>query len=90
MTIPALNEEADIAGVIQEIPRQIDGVGKVEVVVLDDGSTDSTVKVALEAGADRVISHKAQKGLASSFRDALREELSRGADIIVNTDSDNH
>ena len=90
VTIPALNEEADIADVIREIPRQIAGVGKVEVVVLDDGSTDSTVKVALEAGADRVISHKTQKGLASSFRDAVREALSRGADIIVNTDADNH
>ncbi len=90
VTIPALNEEADIADVIREIPREIEGVGKVEVVVLDDGSTDSTVKTALEAGADRVISHKTRKGLASSFRDALREALSRGADIIVNTDADNH
>ncbi len=90
VTIPAHNEEADVAAVIREIPRQIAGVGKVEVVVLDDGSTDSTVKVALEAGADRVISHKTQKGLASSFRDAVREALSRGADIIVNTDADNH
>ena len=90
VTIPALNEEADIADVIREIPREIEGVGKVEVVVLDDGSTDSTVKTALDAGADRVISHKTQKGLASSFRDALREALRRGADIIVNTDADNH
>ena len=90
VTIPAYNEEADVAAVIREIPRQIAGVGKVEVVVLDDGSTDSTVKVALEAGADHVISHKTQKGLASSFRDAVREALSRGGDIIVNTDADNH
>ena len=90
VTIPALNEEADIADVIREIPREIEGVGKVEVVVLDDGSTDSTVKTALEAGADRVISHKTQKGLASSFRDALHEALRLGADIIVNTDADNH
>ena len=90
VTIPAYNEEADVAAVIRELPRQIAGVGKVEVVVLDDGSTDSTVKVALEAGADHVISHKTQKGLASSFRDAIREALTRGADIIVNTDADNH
>ena len=90
VTIPAHNEEADVAAVIREIPRQIAGVGKVEVVVLDDGSTDATVKVALEAGADRVISHKIQKGLASSFRDAVSEALSRDADIIVNTDADNH
>ena len=90
VTIPALNEEADIAAVIREIPREIPGVSKVEVIVIDDGSSDSTVKVALEAGADRVISHKSQKGLAASFRDAVREALSRGADIVVNTDADNH
>ena len=90
ITIPAYNEEETIAGVIQEIPREIDGVGSVEVVVLDDGSADATVAVSLAAGADRVISHNVNKGLAASFRDALREALTRGADIIVNTDADNH
>lgn len=90
VTIPAYNEAETIADVIREIPRQVEGLSSVEVVVLDDGSTDSTRAVALEAGADCVVRHKANKGLASSFRDALREALERGADIIVNTDADNH
>lgn len=90
VTIPAFNEEKDISPVIKEIPRFIDGIDKVEVLVLDDGSIDDTVRVAKEAGADYVISHNTNKGLAKTFKDAVEAALDRGADIIVNTDADNH
>jgi len=90
VTIPAYNEAETIADVIREVPRHIDGVGAVEVLVLDDGSSDATVTIAVGAGADYVLSHGQNKGLAASFRDLLREALHRGADIIVNTDADNH
>lgn len=90
VTIPAYQEEETIGDVIREVPRQIEGVGKVEVLVLDDGSTDGTVAKALAAGADHVISHKINLGLARTFRDAIHEALKHGADIIVNTDADNH
>jgi len=90
ITIPAFNEEKTIAAVIKEIPRQITGVETVEVLVLNDGSSDQTVSVAKEAGADYVVSNNENKGLAYTFRRALEEALGRGADIIVNTDADNH
>ena len=90
VTIPALNEAATIGGVIREIPRAIDGVDDVEVLVVDDGSTDATVAVALNAGADYVISQPNNRGLAATFKVALHEAVVRGADIIVNTDADNH
>lgn len=90
VTIPALNEAPTIADVIREIPRHIPGVDVVEVLVIDDGSTDDTVRVALQAGADSVVSNRVTRGLAHSFRTALQEAISRGADIIVNTDADNH
>jgi glycosyltransferase involved in cell wall biosynthesis len=60
------------------------------VLVLDDGSTDSTVPTAWSAGADYVISHNRRLGLARTFRDAVDAALARGADVIVNTDADNH
>jgi glycosyltransferase involved in cell wall biosynthesis len=90
VTIPAFNEEENIGDVIREIPREIPGVSTVEVLVLDDGSTDATVTVAWSAGADYVISHNRRLGLARTFRDAIDAALARGADIIVNTDADNH
>jgi len=86
--IPAHNEESTIGSVIKEIPRDIRGIDKVEVLVIDDGSTDRTVQVAREARADYVFSNKANKGLAFTFSRGIEKALKLGADIIVNTDAD--
>src|SRR4051794_39679368 len=51
VTIPALNEEKTIAQVIAGIPRNLPGVDEVEVIVMNDGSTDRTAEVAQRAGA---------------------------------------
>lgn len=90
VTIPAYNEEENIAEVIREIPRSIPGIDTVEVLVFDDGSTDATRARAKEAGADYVIGHYQNKGLATTFKSALMEALRLGAHIVVNTDGDNH
>jgi glycosyltransferase involved in cell wall biosynthesis len=90
VTIPAYNEEDTIASVIREIPRQIEGIDAVEVLVVDDGSRDGTVAAAQDAGADYVISNPLNRGLAATFKRALQEAVARGADVIVNTDADNH
>ena len=73
--IPAYNEEKTIGKVITEIPRKIDGVFEVLVLVIDDGSTDRTVEVAEKAGANIIIHHKMNRGLAASFRDGLEASL---------------
>ncbi len=90
VTIPAFNEAANITEVITEIPRRINGVDKVEVLVIDDGSTDRTVELAKQAGADYVLLNGVNKGLAYTFQRLIEEALQRGADIVVNTDGDNH
>lgn len=87
--IPCFNESETIATTIGDIPRDIVGVDVVEVLVIDDGSTDATVNAARAAGADHIIENGANKGLASTFQRGLDEALRRGADIIVNTDGDN-
>lgn len=74
---------------LASIPRRIDGIDCVEVLVVDDGSTDGTGDVARRAGADYVVRHPANRGLASAFRTGLDRALRLGADIIVNTDGDN-
>ena len=88
ITIPAYNEEDSIARVIREIPRHIDGIESVEVILIDDGSTDNTVREALLNGVDEILSHRANKGLGVSFGDGINRALERDADIIVNIDAD--
>jgi len=87
--IPAYNEEESLGQVLDAIPRQISGVDCVETLIVDDGSTDRTVEVARAHGADHVVRHVGNKGLAAAFRTGLDACLRHGADIIVNTDGDN-
>jgi glycosyltransferase involved in cell wall biosynthesis len=88
ITIPSYNEEYTIASVITEIPRSIFAIDQIQILVIDDGSTDRTVDVAKRAGADKILSHKENLGLAKTFRDGLNTALEMGADIIVNIDAD--
>ena len=87
--IPCLNEEATLPVTLNDIPKQIDGIDEIKVVVVDDGSTDRTVEIAKEYGVEHIVKHKKQKGLARAFMTGLDESLRLGADIIVNTDGDN-
>jgi glycosyltransferase involved in cell wall biosynthesis len=87
VTIPALNEEKTIYQVVSGVPRDIPGVTDVEVIVVNDGSTDNTAKEALRAGAI-VVSLPGKGGLGHVFRTGLERAMRRGADIIVNIDGD--
>ena len=87
--IPCFNEEKTLPETVRDIPRQIEGIDIVEILVIDDGSTDRTVEVAKKLGVDHIIRNKGNKGLAFSFISGIEECLRQGADIIVNTDGDN-
>jgi len=87
--IPCLNEEATLALVLSTIPTHIDGVDEIDVLIIDDGSTDRTVEVARENGVTHIVKHTRTMGLARSFQDGVEYALAHGADIVVNTDGDN-
>jgi len=87
--VPCLNEEKTIAATVRDIPRSIAGIETVEVLIVNDGSTDRTVEEALGAGADHVVSLAESKGLARAFMAGIGAALKLGADIVVNTDADN-
>ena len=87
--VPCLNEEETLPAVLQSIPAQIDGVDEIEILVIDDGSSDRTIEIARAYGVTHVVYHTRNMGLARSFRDGVDYALAHGADIVVNTDGDN-
>jgi len=87
--IPCLNEEQTLPQTIADLPRSLPGIDEVELLVIDDGSTDRTVEVARECGVQHVVRLTNNKGLAAGFQAGLDACLKLGADIVVNTDADN-
>lgn len=87
--IPCYNEAATLPETLAALPRQIPGIDRIEVLIIDDGSTDSTVEVARAAGVHHFVRFPQNLGLAAAFTAGLEESLRQGADIIVNTDADN-
>jgi glycosyltransferase involved in cell wall biosynthesis len=87
--VPCLNEEDTLPSVLQSIPRSIEGIDEIVVVVVDDGSSDRTVEVARSLGVTHFVRHARNQGLARSFQDGVNYALEIGADIVVNTDGDN-
>lgn len=87
--IPCYNEAQALPETLAALPRSVPGFDAVEVLVIDDGSTDETSRVAREHGADHVIRLNGHQGLARAFMAALDAAIEQGADVIVNTDADN-
>ncbi|HKQ49460.1 MAG TPA: glycosyltransferase family 2 protein [Phycisphaerae bacterium] len=87
--IPCLNEEETLPATLRDIPRQIPGIDKVEILIIDDGCTDRTLEVARANGVDHIIKFPGNRGLGHAFAAGMDRCLSLGADIIVNTDGDN-
>ncbi len=87
--IPCLDEEATLPQTLAALPRQIRGIDEIEVIVIDDGSSDGTADVALAHGVHEVVRFPNHQGLARAFAAGLDHALQRGADVIVNTDADN-
>ncbi len=86
--IPCFNEAEQLFATLRDLPKHVDGVDEILVVVIDDGSTDATCQIAAEFGVSRVICHSVNRGLSEAFSSGLDACLALGADIIVNTDAD--
>jgi len=87
--IPCLNEEKTLPAVIAGLPRKIEGIDEIYILVIDDGSTDKTVETAKRLGIDYIIKNNYNLGLAKTFCKGIEVSLALGADIIVNIDGDN-
>ncbi len=87
--IPCLNEEDTLPATVKDIPREVPGIDTVEILIVDDGSTDRTVEVARELGVDHIVKFPKNRGLGYAFKAGFDACLKLGADIIINTDGDN-
>lgn len=87
--IPCFNEEDTLLQTLNDLPRSIDGIDKIEYLVINDGSSDKTTDVAKDWGVDYIVNFTQNKGLAKGFMAGIDVALENGADIIVNTDADN-
>ena len=86
--IPCLNEAQTLPATLADLPIQIEGVDTIEVLIIDDGSTDATCQVAQECGIDHLVRFPRHRGLAKGFAAGLDACLQLGADVIVHTDAD--
>ena len=87
--IACYNEEETLPETLKALPRKLEGIDEIEILIINDGSKDRTVQVAKEHGVDHIVSFKKNQGLARSFTAGVNACLKYGADIIVNTDADN-
>lgn len=87
--IPCFNEEKTLPDVINDLPKNIPGIDIIETQIIDDGSTDNTIKIARELGVNHIIELTRNKGLARAFKTGVNNALMLNADYLVNTDGDN-
>lgn len=87
--IPCLNEQETLPVTLADLPRELEGFDSVELLIIDDGSTDATLETAKAHGVHHIVRLTKNKGLASGFQAGLDAALKLGADVIVNTDADN-
>ena len=87
--IPCYNEEETLPITLNALPKEIKGIDEIEILIINDGSTDNTVEVAKNLGVKHFVDMPRNSGLARSFTAGLNKALQLGADVIVNTDADN-
>ena len=87
--IPCFNEEKTLKSVLEELPKKIDWIDIIQTMIIDDGSSDNTIKVAKDFWVNHIIIHVWNKGLWNAFRSGMEKALLENADILVNTDWDN-
>lgn len=88
VVIPAYNEEHSIDAVINQIPKDIPGIDALEIVVIDDGSSDETTKVAKETNQATVITLPYNLGIGAAVQTGFIYAQRKDYDIVVRVDGD--
>ena len=88
IAVPAYNEEMALSSVLKKIAQCQPKDTENRILVINDGSTDNTKEIAISNGADFIVSHKHNLGVAQAYRTAIVAALELGADIICTIDAD--
>ncbi len=87
IVLPAFNESAVIYKVLKSLPKRLEGISRVDTVVVNDGSTDSTLTQAKKAKAN-TLSHFLNRGVGASTKTGIHWARIHNADIAVTFDAD--
>ncbi len=87
--IPCYNEEETILKTLNEIPKKLENISEINIVIINDGSTDGTLQLLKKIEGIKIINLPVRKGLSNAFVVGKDYCIEHGADIIVNTDADN-
>lgn len=86
--IPCFNERDQLGQAITDLPRSLPLIDEIEVLIIDDGSTDCLPELVTQLGIHHIVRFPKNRGLAAAFTAGLDAAVQLGADIIVNTDAD--
>ncbi|OGG06446.1 hypothetical protein A2777_05705 [Candidatus Gottesmanbacteria bacterium RIFCSPHIGHO2_01_FULL_40_15] len=85
--IPAFNEETMIGKVLKSLPKRIPGIDRIDILVVDDGSSDRTAAVAKNSGA-LVLRHIINRGLGGALKTIFAYAGKYRYDLLVTIDAD--
>jgi glycosyltransferase involved in cell wall biosynthesis len=85
VVVPAFKEASRIATTVQCLRRDLGPIGDVEIIVVDDGSTDDTADAARRAGADQVLTLPVNQGKGAAVRAGMLAAQGR---VVAFTDAD--
>lgn len=84
--VPAFNEEKNIRKTIEDIKSSVKNTGnKIEILVVDDGSTDNTPRILSSIPGIKVLRHDSNKGYGASLKTAIKKS---GSERIIIIDAD--
>jgi len=85
--VPAYNESEMIGKVLRSLPEKLSKISKIDILVVDDGSTDDTGKISRLAGAT-VLTHLLNRGLGGALKTIFAYSHAKKYDILVTFDAD--